>query len=144
MMYDVSESALDHDEVVQRILRSSFVDVSAAITAALPVLDQPHASRDRDESGRGDVARPGNAEIPRHARGDARRVTAGSCSGERLLLTITRDLFTVASGRQPFSAEVLEYVTSMLTREWTLHDCQSIRWWIVQTCVVGTLFPEFY
>jgi hypothetical protein len=30
----------------------------------------------------------------------------------------------------------------MLQREWTVRECQSVRWWILQTCLLGTLFPE--
>jgi hypothetical protein len=78
---------------------------------------------------------------PARIDGD-RYVTTAATSGERLLLSIVRDLFEIVLSRQPFDSGGETSVRESLTRGWTVQECQSIRWWILQTCLTGTLFPE--
>jgi hypothetical protein len=119
LLHDVSLSGR-HAAIVHCLVKSALEDVSSRVTPLERRRGASHAS----------------------ARGDRREIATSSSSGERLLLCITRDIFAAAIGRQPFSDEVDDVVKHMLQREWTVRECQSVRWWILQTCLLGTLFPE--
>jgi hypothetical protein len=135
LLYDVScesDGGDRHGIVVRRLLHSALEDVSASIT---PSQHQPTCHL----GGRGTT---GAGRVRALNEGDGRLIAASSSSAERLLLRVVRDLFTAALDQQPFGDDVSEKIADMLTRDWTVRECRSVRWWIVQTCVLGTLFPE--
>jgi hypothetical protein len=108
-------------------------DISALLVAAVSDVSSTVTPRQACGFGCGGVGFP--------LRGDSRTVSSVSCSGERLLLAVLRDLFATVLATQPFGVTSDAEVADRLLREWSLSDCQSVRWWIVQTCLLGTLFP---
>jgi hypothetical protein len=129
---------------VHELLDCTLLDISDTITPSsgeTSMMPQAGTSSVASAGHRNGTGAGMQQRQQRHLRGEDRLVTTASTSGERLLLSVTRDIFSSVLGLQPFCEDLGLTVQAHLVRDWTLHDCQSLRWWVVQACLFGTLLP---